>query len=221
MAIDHRHGIADGDTVESRADHAHPADAPQQIIAAQRGMTGRNAAKFIAGENALHLAAHSFVKAVALLAERVVDQQKAAVGEKTAQVVDFLLSERLEFVFAGEIEEGIIEQVPIDQCDFVTRGGGFHAGARHQLLHQRRDRQRMGIPVAAAILDLGEDKLQPAFLVRHGRARRRPPARSAERQAGYKNNVWMNLRRFIAIRRLKVKSSKIRLTIQKIVSFIF
>ena len=76
--------------------------------------------KFVARENPLHLAAHRLVKAVALLAEGVVDQQKAAVGEKTAQVLDLLLRERLELVFAGEIEKRIIEQVPIGESDFVT-----------------------------------------------------------------------------------------------------
>jgi len=55
------------------------------------------------------------------------------------------------------------------QRHLVALSGGFDAGARHQLLHQRRDRQRVRIPVAAAVLDLREGKLQPLVLVRLGR----------------------------------------------------
>ena len=70
---------------------------------------GRNALELVAGKNPLHFAAHGLVEAVALLAERIVDQQETAVGEKAAQVLDLFQRKRFELVLAREIEKRIVE----------------------------------------------------------------------------------------------------------------
>src|SRR5262245_12578682 len=129
-------------------------------------MAGRQPAEFISRKDSLHLAAHRFVEAVALLAQGVVDEQKTAVGKKTPKRFYFLRAKGLEFISPGQIEKGIIEQVIVSQRDFVADRRGFDTGARHELLHERRYRQRMGIPITATIFDLGENELQLAFLFR-------------------------------------------------------
>ena len=61
-------------------------------------MAGGQAFELIARENSLHFSPQRLVEAIALLAESIIDQQKAAVGEKAAQDLDLVLSEGVELV---------------------------------------------------------------------------------------------------------------------------
>ena len=147
-------------------------------------MSRRQAFEIVSREDPLHLAAHRFIEAVTLLAERIIDQQKTAVGQKAAQGFHFFLTERIEFVFARQVEKRIVEQVAIRQGDFVLVRSGVDAGPRRQLFDQRGHRQRMRIPVAAAILDLREDKLEPAFFLLLGGVDDRGQQSRAEESLG-------------------------------------
>jgi hypothetical protein len=74
LAVDDRCGGADRNSLEVGTDDPNAANAAQKIIASERGVAGRQALEFISGKDPLQLASHGFVKAVALLAEGVVDQ---------------------------------------------------------------------------------------------------------------------------------------------------
>src|SRR5574342_190002 len=52
----------------------------------------------------------------------------------------------------------------------MPRGGGVDAGACHELFHERGNRQRMRIPIAAAVLKLREHELDRPLLARNGGA---------------------------------------------------
>src|SRR5689334_4924298 len=101
LAINDRRRRADGNPFEIRAGDTHAADAPQKIIASERRMAGGQALEIIAGKNSLQLTAHRLIEAVALLAERIIDEQKTTVAQKAPQCFDFLLGKGVEFIFAG------------------------------------------------------------------------------------------------------------------------
>ena len=94
------------------------------------------------------------------------------------------MSERLEFVFAGKIEKGIIEQVAIGEGNFVPALAAASTLVRAiSSSINGVTESGCGIPVAAAILDLREDKLQAALVVGRGCASRH--SARAPRRARY------------------------------------
>src|SRR5512144_65051 len=97
LAINDRCRRAYGNPFEIRAGDTHAPDPPQKIIASERCMAGGQALEIIAGKNSLQLTAHRLVEAVALLAERIIDEQKTTVAQKAPQCFDFLLGKGLEF----------------------------------------------------------------------------------------------------------------------------
>ena len=165
------------DSFEVGIDHPRAADAPHQIIASERCVTGRQPFEVRCREKFVASPSECLVESVPLLAQRVVDQQKAAVGKKAPQNLDLFLGEGFKFVFAGHVKKRIIEQVAVRDRDFLSYGGCFDAGAQHQLFHERSDGQGMRIPVAAAILDLGEDELDRPFFLGRGRLAAARPRR--------------------------------------------
>ncbi len=164
LTVDDRRGIADGNSFQVRIGDSYAADAPEQVITPQRRVAGGQAFELIAREYSLHFSPQRLVEAIALLAESIIDEQKAAVGEKAAQDLDLVLSEGIELVFAGDVKKRIIEKIAVRNGNFVSGRGGFDTRAQHQLVHQRGDCQWVRVPVAAAILELREDKLDGALV---------------------------------------------------------
>src|SRR5919108_259756 len=159
VAINDRGHIADFVSLKFRAEEATPADPAKQVVTSKRGVSRGQPLEFVSRENFLHFSSDRQIEAVALLPQRIIHQEKAPVGEKAPQGLDLFCRERLKLIFAGDIKERVIEEVAVRKGYFMAGGGRFEAGALKQLFHERRDRQRMRVPIAAPVLDLGEDEL--------------------------------------------------------------
>src|SRR6266478_6179104 len=105
LAINDRGRIADGDSFEVGIDHPRAADAPHQIIASERCVTGREPFELVIGKNSLYFRPYCLIESIALLSQRVVHQQEAAVGKKASQNLDLFLGEGFKLVFAGHVKK--------------------------------------------------------------------------------------------------------------------
>ena len=166
LAVDDRRGIAYGNSFQVGIDDSYAADAPEQVITPERGVAGGQAFELIPRKNSLHFSPQRLVEAIALLAESIIDEQKAAVGEEAPQDLDLVLSEWVELVLAGDVKKRIVEKITVRNGNFVSDRGGFDTGAQHQLVHQGRYCQGVRVPVAATIFELREYKLYGALIIR-------------------------------------------------------
>src|SRR5437867_6001525 len=64
LAINDRRHIAEGDSFEVRIDDPHAADAAQEVITSERGVTGRKPFELVAGKNLLHFSSQRHIEEI-------------------------------------------------------------------------------------------------------------------------------------------------------------
>lgn len=126
-------------------------------------------------EKLLHLPSESLIKPEPFGPHGILCEKKSSVAEEPRQSLPFLWCERIELIFSSHIKEGAEEEIWVREGCHPPFLHPIDTGSQLQFLDDGFSKLRIRIPFAAAVFELGKEKMGKGSTEKGFRGREKKP----------------------------------------------